>query len=458
MTVKLKNTIFISGVHQLDGTTLMLGADKEAELVNRGVAIYVGDNPAVGELFPPNVNLRSSNISAFGIGNTGGGSGSLTTSIVGYTWQQIVIARSKPYAVQIEYCNNTAVSYTVDKTTITPSDTFAVVSPFDPTGGVTPVNVLFGGAAAAVVQAGTPGSVIGSVLSDWTAITPLDRVDVPNAFSLEHIRSYIANAGATLYPYETIDQYTSYPGNVARGRVWKNGFIVGDKIATPTGFTNNSGVMLTMNVRYKEVARCITLASIGDSITYGNLGGSGSGPGAQLNTWVDKCLDSINPTALSYGTQFSHINCGIASTSFTQFIGRVQDVLTKHNPSVMLVPIFTPNFPPTTQALMDAQNNLLLEAIAKIQANGTIPILWTGIPQNIMTASVDALRIANNNFWRGIAAAGGYVLADFDAAVTGGMVSGVTQYKSPHSIDGTHPSALGQDAMAAVLRSILLGL
>lgn len=40
MTIQLKDSIFIAGVHQAAGTSLTLGADVEAELVNRGVAVY----------------------------------------------------------------------------------------------------------------------------------------------------------------------------------------------------------------------------------------------------------------------------------------------------------------------------------------------------------------------------------------------------------------------------------
>jgi hypothetical protein len=45
MTIQLKDPIFVSGVHQAAGTSLTLGAALEAELVNRGVATYYGDNP-----------------------------------------------------------------------------------------------------------------------------------------------------------------------------------------------------------------------------------------------------------------------------------------------------------------------------------------------------------------------------------------------------------------------------
>jgi len=56
MTIQLKDSIFIAGVHQAAATSLTLGADVEAELVNRGVAIYVGGDPSEGGLTPAMMN------------------------------------------------------------------------------------------------------------------------------------------------------------------------------------------------------------------------------------------------------------------------------------------------------------------------------------------------------------------------------------------------------------------
>lgn len=49
MTIQLKDSIFIAGVHQAAGTSLTLGADVEAELVNRGVAVFTSRTVTPGE-------------------------------------------------------------------------------------------------------------------------------------------------------------------------------------------------------------------------------------------------------------------------------------------------------------------------------------------------------------------------------------------------------------------------
>lgn len=52
MTIQLTAPILEAGVEQATGTQLTLSADREAELVNRGVASYVGDDPTEGGLVP----------------------------------------------------------------------------------------------------------------------------------------------------------------------------------------------------------------------------------------------------------------------------------------------------------------------------------------------------------------------------------------------------------------------
>lgn len=53
MTIQLKSSIFISGINQPVGTSLTLSAEAEADLVNRGAAVYTARTPAPGENLVP---------------------------------------------------------------------------------------------------------------------------------------------------------------------------------------------------------------------------------------------------------------------------------------------------------------------------------------------------------------------------------------------------------------------
>ena len=382
-----------------------------------------------------------SNIELFGIGSVGAVS---STSTTGRTWQKIVAARSRPLAVRVSYQNLSALAYTVDKTNITPSSTFVLG---DPTGGVSPVNVLFSGSAPAVVPVGTAAAP-SEIMSDWTYIAPIARADA-GTYHLHHVRSYIANGGATAYPYLGAQQYAGNPANSVSGLVRASGFKAGDFIATPTGFTDDSGVQLLMNVEFKELARVIRVASLGDSITSCHY--ATAALGGCSNNITDQAIATINPTSVSYGTILSNINCGITSQTVAQFIARLPQILTNHTPDIVVLPVWSPNSSPINQAQLDANNGLLVDGINQILASGAVPVLWTSAPQNGTTAAADALRVSNNAMWRTIAAGSGFFLADFAAVFDGAPISSVTQYAAGLSTDGTHPNSTGQAAVAPLL-------
>jgi lysophospholipase L1-like esterase len=383
-----------------------------------------------------------SNIELIGNGSTGTVS---TLASGGYTWQKIVAARSRPFACRVSYQNLTTSSYTVNKTTITPSTTFVAG---DPTGGATPVNVLFSGGAPAVVPVGT-ANLPSEIMSDWMPIAPVDRAD-GGSYPLFHIRSYISAASA--YPYLSGSDYAGNPENAAAGLVRACGFQLGDFIASPAGFTNNSGVRLQMNVEFKSLARFIRVAALGDSLVANNVTGN---TGAWDFNILDRAVKLINPSVISYGALLSSINCGISSQTLPQFMARLPQILANHTPDVVVLPVWSPNTEPTTQAAIDANNNLVIEAINQILTAGAVPVLWTSPTQDSMSSAADTLRIANNNLWKTIAAGGGYYLADFASVLDGTPVASVTQWTAGTSDDGTHWNSTGQALCAPILADAL---
>lgn len=72
MTIQLKDTIFISGVHQAAGTSLTLDAAAEAELVNRKVAVYTARTLTPGEGETPVYATRDTSGAVTGLSAGGG--------------------------------------------------------------------------------------------------------------------------------------------------------------------------------------------------------------------------------------------------------------------------------------------------------------------------------------------------------------------------------------------------
>jgi len=376
-----------------------------------------------------------------------------TTSVGNKTWQRVVGLRSVPLILRVQYQNPTAIAYTVDKTNVKLSTTYVSdAGGLDPTGAMTPLNVLWSAAASIVVGAGSITAPAYSAWSDPLFLPTVSRAD-GGTFPIAYIRSFINNGGLTAYPYQGANNYAGNPANALAGLVRKSGFQTGDFIATPTGFNDTTGLRLCMNLEFTEFARGIKIVSLGDSITSGNAVNGGIG-GAD-RTFVDVALESINPATVSYGTILSHSNCGVASTILPDYIGRLPNILTYHTPDIVVLPVWSPNSSPTTQALLDGNNGLVLQAISRVLASGAVPILWTSPPQNSTTAAIDALRVSNNAFWRVVAAQNGFYLADFASVWDGTPIASVTQWSAGNSTDGTHPNTAGNISAAAVLVPIL---
>lgn len=388
------------------------------------------------------------NIECIGKGETGQASVA-GAGVTNKTWQRIIALRGVPLIARAQYVNPNTSGYTVDKTNIKLSTTF--VAGGDPTGSMTPLNFLWSASASVTLGAGALDVPVYSAWSDPLLLPTVARSDAATR-TLAYVRSWL-NLGT--YPYNGAQfGYASNPNNVAAGLVRSFGFATGDFIATPTGFSDNNGASLLMNLEFTEFCRGIKIASVGDSITSGSAAAGGSNGGWD-NTFVDQALALINSSTVSYGTILSHSNCGVASTYLTQYLPRIPTILTQQTPDVVIVPVWSPNNSPTTQALLDGNNALVLRAIAQILASGAVPILWTSPPQNSTTAAIDALRVSNNTFWRNVAAQNGFYLADFASVLDGSSVANVTQYAAGTSTDGTHPNAEGQTQMAAVLVPIL---
>lgn len=392
-----------------------------------------------------------SNIETVSIGNSGGFS---TTTTTNRTWQRVVGLRSVPLILRVQYVNPHTVAYTVDKTNIKLSTAYvANAGGGDPAGAMTPLNVLWSSAASVEAAIGSAAAPSHTAWSDPLFLPTVTRSD-GGTFPIAYIRSFIANAGATGYPYLGANNYANNPANNINGLVRLCGFQAGDFITTPTGFTDVTGLRLPMNLEFTEFCRGIKIVSLGDSVTSGNA--SGGGIGGVDRSFVDVALESINPTVVSYGTILSHANCGVSSKTIPEFLGLLDAILTQQTPDVVIIPIWSPNTSPTTKAALDVNNGLVLQAISKIMASGAVPILWSPVPKSASsTAAVDALRVSNTTYWRNIANQGGFYFSDISAACDGAVVASITQWGDGLSTDGTHPNTAGTIAMAEVLEPVL---
>jgi hypothetical protein len=475
--VTITQPVRVGGSVLAAGTTQTLAIDVAADLVQRGFASPVGipvwqssgqqmvtvqTDQVSGLLLSASAGTKSifqacamvarskGAIECVSNGECGGVS---TTTTTNRTWQRAIGLRGVPLVVRVQYQNPTATAYTVDKTNIKLSTTYvANAGGGDPTGTMTPLNVLWSSAASIEAGAGSADAPAYTAWSDPLLLPVVDRTD-GGTYPLAYIRSFIANGGATAYPYQAANKYANNPNNSINGLIRLAGFQAGDFITTPTGFTDVTGLRLCMNLEFTEFARGIKIASLGDSVTSNNA--ANGGDGGAFRSMIDIALELINPTSVSYGTILSHSNCGVSSTTLSQVYGRLSNILTNQTPDIVILPTWSTNTAPTTKAALDAYNAIVLQGITKVLAAGAVPILWTGPPQNGTTAAVDALRVSNNAYWKSIANYNGFYVVDTTTVWDGEPAASVTQWVNGLTTDGTHPNLAGNVAAAAVFAPII---
>lgn len=366
------------------------------------------------------------------------------------TWQHIIAAPEKYYAVRVRYRNGTASAYTVDKTNITPSGTY--VANGDPTGGASPVNITWSGSTSVTVGAQPAvGQETFSAWSDWAVAPAMDWAGVTNGRCLAYIRSYIALAN---YPYFTNANLAAYPDNALGGLVRQCGFANGDYIATPTGFVGAGGsqVALPMDVQFLDVSGALVHGGIGDS-TYNC---STYTAGGQLNNWGEAACRELS---VESGRRHSYMNFGWSSQgirggSAGAYSERLDAILASTQYDSFVIQTYSPNNAPSTQAALDADISTVLQMINKVRTHGAIPILTAGIPAVALNAVQDALRLQSNDVFAQLASAMRIPWIDHNPEVSD--FASPARLLATASSDGTHLTTVtGQVAIKDRYKSSL---
>jgi len=372
---------------------------------------------------------------------------------VGSTWQTIIAVRRPAYAVRLQYINATTASYTVTKTSITPSSTLVLGG--DPTGGVTPVNVLWGGAADVVVPAASGAGVTAySAFSDWMPVQPLARTDLTTAYPLWHLRSFLANAGGADFPFDNPQGYASYPGNVIGGLVRAGGYQTGvDRIAVPAGFVGNQGTWLQVNIQFQSLASVTRVAGIGDSIMETSVPSS---LGGSANSYGEKACEVLNNSLEKIGCVFSFENYGWSSQTYAQLLARLPALLANSPPDVLLLPIGSVNSAAFTEATSAANISLCLDAVRQCRAANVIPVLLAVTARNSDNATVSDWRRRRNTLFAQMCADQAIAWADIAAVPYGDGGADPEQINPLYSVDGLHPNDAGNTLLAPIIAAAIL--
>lgn len=338
-----------------------------------------------------------------------------------------------------------------------PKDTSgADVTPTAVTFGTTDPNSLLnpgGGSASGTCPAGsgteaTKDIVNGRLYSDIIALPSYARTDGGTNY-LAMVRSYSANAlPAASQP--TINSAT----NDASGPIsayepdWAGGYqsafdgITNWATYAPTGFDWISPA----SVRFFSERSIMTVASYGDSTQTGWAPSGGPVLGGGVQGYVRTAVSNL----FMQGFAITHYNRAKEGNKAAQFLGNAIREIPILRPSVAILRAWSIN-EGISQAIVDSDMSLLVQAVAACRQVGTVPIVEVPPPQNLSGAN-EALRVAYCARVRSM----GLTMLDLDALTTdGGSPASIRVALQSEALDGVHFNRAGHDLIAGYLQKII---
>lgn len=381
------------------------------------------------------------------------------TAASGYTFLLLTGSEAPFDWVRLVYQNHTAAPYTIGAASVAPSahppanDTSAYradesAQPFTTVtfnaAGQNGLPPSPSGSTGSLVVPAVTGSAPALVFSDWIQVSSIAPSD-GGTFNYLLVRTFVS-AGSPSMPIATPNTKltTDFPA-IAGGRALRSNYAAGDITAatgTISGVFGPAGYVTPCAVQFYSRKRGMTVLGIGDSLEQGRYStsdhnGAGFQAAKALSTpdfpvFYANHGYSAQPSALSYAA------------------GRA--ALDAYAPDVALLPVYSPNDPPDTQAKVDASFARALDLAHYCITRGTVPIVKTAMPWGALSGPGEALRTSLNARARGLSP--GIMVADYDAAVTDGA-SPARLKAAFNSGDGLHLNDAGYAACAAALAPLL---
>lgn len=384
----------------------------------------------------------------------------------GRTFQLAHTVEAQILAARVIITNNEVGTPTINNVTVSASDTLNTVN-FNPTNG-SYIPVTFNSSTSVVLPTRFGAYRPSRTASDWInvqSIAPVDGNTLPYMFW----RAYYATGPASIFGNTTQLMATGSGGAAAAGStVWssvsdsrsaKRLVTICDQLGNFTSSAFTGGVAqnygcLSMEFEYIYDRDVITVCAVGDSITQGD-----SSSVMALSPVHFACNIVSTPA-----TPVIPCNQGISSQTTSNFISRLNDMVASgRKPQIVVYSSWSPN-DISAGTITSTQINLmkfnLAQAMATCEQNGIVLILTTGLPYAYTTAN-DAVRIAFNNYLRGLATYK-VIICDYDAVISNNATPAVIQFpnyaaatQSLHPYDGGY-LAMGQ-TLATVLSTTISG-
>lgn len=368
------------------------------------------------------------------------------------TWQAVFGCERKFTKFRIGYLsNNLTTDYTVAKTVLWTSDTY---TNGNPTNGVM-YSVTFGGGAAATVTSSGVLTTPNIVWSDWITGIGVDRSDVANGAFLAYVRSFIDSTSGN-YNYSPIPANTTgYSKNNANGvPIRVDGWSAGDKTASgwPASPTSpNNG--LSIAIEFECAQNSINVGWVGDSTMAGKtvISSAPTVLDACFGVGPAKAIYQINAMNFPYFMSFT--NYALGASQFDAYMDDIPALLDDNKFDIFFLQPHTPNTPPITDSVWNAQLTKTLAMIKLVREAGAVPIIMGSTPHNASSATANIYRRRTDAFFRNNAAKLNIDFCDFSFLGNGAATE---SYLPQYSDDGLHPNNTAEIARANVILPILL--
>lgn len=472
-TLTLSQDIWIGGVKQLSGSSIIVTESLAAQLISENKAI----RPTRFQQFLTKPAQLIYDINNNGIGLVSGssnvalspiGKGSISTNkpfpvITGaaaasYSFLAEITSDDSFDFVRLAFMNTQVSSVVIDKVKVAVADglgndgtalTWVNVT-FDNTSGAAggDIPLITTGATLAVsVPAATGAGVTlvpGIAWSDWIAIKSIARSDLTR-FPVLQVRAYTALGGAIQQSVATGN--AAY--DAASNKKWRMKATAGDLVTTPSGSAMIASVAGTWSpcsiAQFAHRVTTVQVGIFGDSIDQGQLGAT------PTTDYYGYGVIATDSKSLVGSARYSLINYSLSGQTTAQSWLWTKQYIPNSGLDYAIFHTYSPN-----DAVPNGNGVSMQYVTAFVnlcRKHNIIPIIRGSIPYTSLNAAQDAFRLADNLEAQKYCLTNNVIYLDANSALTDGETP--QRIIGTYSTDGIHPNLAGHQLIAAKLALLL---
>ena len=318
--------------------------------------------------------------------------------------------------------------------------------------------VTWAGSATATIAAGSVAAPT-IVVSDFTPLSSIPRVDNPSGFPLVIVRQFWLGRTLTQFNFANAAEVDVFSGGMAPYewiQISQNG-VDGATPANAANFTNvhTPGAQVTAMRIFGLVFRVRggsdTILIAGDSVEHGYSAANTSTSGFGLNTvggYIHKTMVALANKASPVG----FINMGVAGATSAQTLARAKLAMTALRPNVAWFKGYSSNDTPDTALKITQQMNRVFDFVDTARSADIAPVLLTSTP----SSQTLALRLDYNARVTALASMAESI--DINGPIYDATNAAGNYFIAAARFDASHPNAAGHslltDAVTARWRAL----